>query len=379
MSHEIEIISLTRQPRDVMRFLKVAYRIYDSDPHWVAPLLADMKKVFTDGNPIFEHAEMRLWLARRDGQDIGRIAGVLDHHHNRDRAPSEHAAFWGFFECVDDPAVARALFDAVASWTRQHNVPRLLGPMNPTSNDECGILVEGFDSRPVFMMPFNPRYYPALAESAGFVKAKDLLAFHIDLASIPMDRLTRIGEKVMKRNPDLRLTRVSRRTLDGDLAKVKEVYNAAWEDNWGFVPMTDAELDFMAERLKPLFMEGLVWLAEERGETIAFLLAMPDYNVALQPLRGRLLSPGLINALPYFLGWKCPKLSRVITLGVKRKHRGRGLETAMLVEGLRTGARVGFTEAEASWILEDNTMMCRMLEAIHARVYKRYRIYEKPV
>jgi GNAT superfamily N-acetyltransferase len=379
MSHDIEIVSLTREPRDVMRFLKMAYRIYGSDPNWVAPLLMDLKKVFTSVNPLFEHAEMQLWIARRDGQDVGRIAGVLDHHHNRDRAPAENAAFWGFFECVDEPAVARALFDAVTAWAREKHIPRLLGPMNPTSNDECGLLVEGFDRPPVFMMPYNPRYYAPLTEGCGFTKAKDLLAFYIDLAKIPMDRLTRISEKVMKRNPELRLLRVSKKTLDRDLAKVKEVYNAAWEDNWGFVPMTDAELNFMAERLKPLFMEGLVWLAEEGGETIGFLLAMPDYNVALQALRGRLLSPGLFTALPYLLGWKCPPLSRVITLGVKRKHRGRGLETAMLIEGLRAGIRAGFVEAEASWILEDNTMMCRMLETIHGEVYKRYRIYEKAV
>jgi GNAT superfamily N-acetyltransferase len=379
MSHDTEIVSLTREPRDVMRFLKVAYRIYDTDPNWVAPLLMDLKKVFTNSNPLFEHAEMQLWIARRDGQDVGRIAGVLDHHHNKDRAPAEHAAFWGFFESVDDPAVARSLFDAVTAWARGKNIPRLLGPMNPTSNDECGLLVEGFDRPPVFMMPYNPRYYAPLTEGCGFAKAKDLLAFYIDLGKIPMDRLTRISERVMKRNPELRLLRVSKKTLEGDLAKVKEVYNAAWDDNWGFMPMTDAELNFMAERLKPLFMEGLVWLAEERGETIGFLLAMPDYNVALQALRGRLLSPGLFTALPYLLGWKCPPLSRVITLGVKRKHRGRGLETAMLIEGLRAGIRAGFVEAEASWILEDNTMMCRMLETIQGEVYKRYRIYEKAV
>ena len=379
MSQNIEIVSLTREPRDVMRFLKVAYRIYDGDPHWVAPLLSDLKKVFTDANPLFEHAEMRLWIARHNGQDVGRIAGVLDHHHNRDRARSEHAAFWGFFESMDNPAVAKALFEAATGWARDHQVPRLLGPMNPTSNDECGLLVDGFNGRPVFMMPHNPRYYAALAEGYGFTKAKDLLAYYIDLAKIPMDRLTRIGEKVMKRNPGLRLVRVSKKTLDADLAKIKQVYNAAWEDNWGFVPMTDAELNFMAERLRPLFMEGLVWLAEEKGETVAFLLAMPDYYVAIQTMRGRLLSPGLFTALPYFLGWKCPKLSRVITLGVKRSHRGRGLEPAMLIEGLKTGARAGFTEAEASWILEDNTMMCRMLEAIHGEVYRRYRIYEKAV
>jgi hypothetical protein len=172
---------------------------------------------------------------------------------------------------------------------------------------------------------------------------------------------------------------VRRKTLDADLAKVKEVYNAAWQENWGFVPMTDAEVDFMAERLKPLLMEGLIWLAEVNGEAVGFLLAMPDYNVALKPLKGRLLTPKLLGFLPYLLGWKCPKRARVLTLGVKDKHRSRGLESAMLIEGLKVGIGSGMTEAEASWILEDNVMMRRVIEAIEGRVYKTYRLYERDV
>ena len=160
---------------------------------------------------------------------------------------------------------------------------------------------------------------------------------------------------------------------------MKEVYNAAWEDNWGFVPMTDAEMDFMAARLKPLLMEGLIWLAEAGDEPVGFLLALPDYNVALQPLRGRLLTPKVLGFIPYLLGWKCPPRTRVITLGMKEKYRSKGLESAMLIEGLRVGIAAGVTESEASWILEDNVLMCRVLEAIGGRVYKTYRLYERTV
>jgi hypothetical protein len=167
--------------------------------------------------------------------------------------------------------------------------------------------------------------------------------------------------------------------LKGDLTKIKEVYNAAWQDNWGFVPMTDAEVDFMAARLKPLLMEGLIWLAEVKEEPVGFMLALPDYNIALQPLKGKLLTPQLLGFLPYLFGWRRLPRTRVLTLGVIDKFRSKGLETAMLIEGLKVGFASGVRESEASWILEDNVMMCRILEAIGGKVYKRYRILEKQV
>ncbi len=377
MSNEIQIVPLSRSSRDVMRFLKVSYGIYRDDPHWVAPLLMDLKKVFTDANPMFEHAVMQLWVARQNGRDVGRIAGIIDHNHNR--AANDQAAFFGFFESVDDPEVSRRLFDTVAAWTRQAGLKRMLGPMNPTTNDECGLLIEGFDSPPVLMMTYNPRYYIPLVEAAGFGKAKDLLAYHIDLAKIPIDRLSRIAAKVKQRNPEVVLRPVRRKTVAQDIAKVKEVYNAAWEANWGFVPMTDSEMDFLAARLKPLLMEGIAWLAEVGTEPVGFLLALPDYNIPLKPLQGRLLTPKVLGFIPYLLGWKVLPRTRTIILGVKEKYRTKGLESAMLIEGLKVAFEAGIRESEASWILEDNIRMCRLLEAIGGRPYKTYRIYESPV
>jgi GNAT superfamily N-acetyltransferase len=375
MSSEINIIALPRAPRAVRRFLNVSYGIYREDPNWVAPLLADLQKVFTDANPLFEHAEMQLWVATRGGRDVGRIAGILDSNHNH--AAKDNAAFYGYYECVDDGDASHALFEAVLAWARQKGVRRVLGPMNPTTNDESGLLVEGLGERPVLMMTYNPPYYIRLVEAEGFVKAKDLLAFHVDIAKAPLERLDRLAVKTRQRYPELAFRAVSRRTLTADLAKIKEVYNAAWEDNWGFVPMTDAEIDFMAGRLKALLVEGLVWLVESPKEPVGFMLAIPDYNEVFQPLRGRLLTPRLLGALPYLLQWKYPKRCRVVTLGTKVSWRGRGLEAVMLSEGFKTGRRVGFHDAEASWILEDNTMMCRFMEMFGARVYRRYRIYER--
>jgi GNAT superfamily N-acetyltransferase len=372
-----QIVPLTRNSRDVMRFLNVSYRIYARDRNWVAPLLMDLKKVFTDENPLYQHAVMQLWVVTREGKDIGRIAGIVDEHFNRLGGPP--TAFFGFYESIDDVTASSALFRAAADWARQKGIKRLLGPISPTTNDDCGLLVEGFESPPVFMMTYNPPYYVRLVETEGYRKAKDLLAYMIDLATIPMDRLRRIAAKVRERNREILFRPVLKKTLQRDVIKVKEVYNAAWQDNWGFVPMTDAEVDFLADRLKPLLMEGLVWLAEVDDEPVGFLLALPDYNIPLQPLKGKLLTPRVLGFVPYLLGWKRPRRTRVLTLGVKEKYRGRGLETAMLIEGLKTGFDAGVTESEASWILEDNVMMCRMLETIGGRVYKRYRLYETEV
>lgn len=377
MSADLQIQTLSRSKTDVLRFLEVSYEIYRGDPHWVAPLLIDLQKVFTDANPLFQHATMQLWLARREGRCVGRVAGILDR-----RFPvvnGDTTAFFGFFESVNDPPVAAALFTKVEEWARSLGARRLLGPMNPTSNDECGLLVHGFDSPPVFMMTYNPAYYVNLLEAEGFVKAKDLLAYRIDLSKIPMDRLKRIGSKVRQRNPGIALRPILKKTLQRDLGKVKEVYNKAWEDNWGFVPMTDAEVDFMAERLKPLLMEGLVWLAEVGDTPVGFLLASPDYNLPLKPLKGRVLTPAVLGFVPYLLGWKRPWRTRVLTLGVVDGYRGKGLESAMLIEGLRVGFEAGVRESEASWILEDNLGMRRVLEAIGGVAYKTYRLYERSI
>ncbi len=375
MPNNVDIISLPRTPRNALRFLNASYPIYAGDPNWVAPLLSDVKKVLLDGNPLFGHAKMALWVAVRGGRDIGRIAAVLDENYTKGQ--NDNAAFFGFFECVNEPAVSRLLFEAAFAWARREGARRILGPMNPTSNDECGLLIDGFDSPPVFMMTYNPPYYVDLVEAEGFRKAKDLLAYRLDVLKASVERVERIGQKTRRRHPELSFVPVRKATLARDLAKIKEVYNAAWESNWGFVAMTDEEIDFMADRLKPLLVDDLIWVAETPTEPVGFMLAMPDYNVALQPLRGHLLTPRLLGFIPYVLGWKHPKWCRVLTLGVKEKYRNKGIEAVMLAEGFKTGLKLGFTHAEGSWILEDNVMMRRVLEGFQGKVYKTYRLYDR--
>lgn len=377
MSSELTIVPCSRSSSDVVRFLQVSYSIYQGNPHWVAPLIFDLKKVFADANPLFEHAKMQLWIARRNGKDIGRIAATLDEHHKD--PDGRRKAFFGFFECENSPATAQSLFDVAFDWARARGVQRLLGPMNPTTNDECGLLVDGFDSPPQFMMTYNPRYYADLVTAAGFRKAKDLFAYIMDVAASPRERMERLAAKTRRRNPKINFIPVTRKSLARDLGKIKVVYNAAWEMNWGFVPMTDAEIDFLAARLKPLLTEGMVWVAETPAEPVGFLLALPDYNEALKPLRGRLLTTKVFGLLPYFIGGKVPANLRVVTLGVKTEFRHRGIEAVMLAECMKTSLRLGFRQAEASWVLEDNLMMRRLLEPFGGKIYKTYRLYEREV
>jgi GNAT superfamily N-acetyltransferase len=366
---------LTRRSADLRRFLRLSHAIYRDDPLWVAPLTMDFSKIFSQANPLFEHAEMQLWMAERDGRDVGRIAGVVDRHYNEFHR--EQSAFFGFFECVNDPKVSHQLFTAATEWARNKGMTRVLGPLNPTTNEESGLLVEGFDSSPVFMMTYNPPYYADLLAAEGFVKAKDLFAYAFDLVNAPLDRFERIAAKLNHRSPDVTIVPVTRRNLEQSLSEVKEIYNEAWQANWGFVPMTNAEINFLAARLKPLLTEGLAYVARNAHEPAGFLLAMPDFNQALKPLKGRLFTPRLLGFLPYLLGWKIPDACRVVTLGVKAKYQGRGIETAMLAEGLRTGFRLGFRNIEASWILEDNTAVQRLIQLFGGKPYKTYRIYER--
>ena len=363
--------------RDLARFFDVADRVYRGDRNWVAPLRDDVAKVFSEKNPFFDHAEIQLFVARRAGEDVGRIAAVLDQHHNEFHG--EKTAFFGFFESDNDSAVSAALFDAAETWGKERGMEVLRGPANPSLNDEAGLLVEGFDSPPVLMMTYNPRYYVDLVEAAGFRKAKDLIAAWFEVGPEPLEHFRRINDRVRRRAQDVIVRKISKKSLAADLPKVREVYNAAWEKNWGFVPMTPEEMDFMAKRLKPLLDEDFLFLAEVRRpdgslEPIAFMLSLPDYNTAIAPLKGRLFPFGWLK---FLLGMKKIKTIRVITLGIKQDYRMRGIQSLMFEQGLREALKRGYTGCEVSWMLEDNELVLRSVRLWGGRPYKTYRMYEK--
>ncbi len=373
----VGIERIGRSKADLARFFDVADRIYAADPNWVAPLRDDVAKVMEDENPFFRHGEMQLFLARRDGRDAGRVAAILDRNHNSFHG--EKVVFFGFFEADDDPAVAAALLDAVALWGRERKMTVLRGPTNPTLNDEAGLLVDGFGSPPVMMMTYNPAYYARLLEGYGLRKAKDLLAYWFPLEEKPLERLSRVADRLRKRETDIVVRNVSRRSLERDLVKIREVYNEAWEKNWGFVPMTPEEMDFMAKRMKPLLVSELLWLAEAKKpdgtlEPIAFMLMLPDYNVAIAPTRGRLLPFGWLK---FLLARGKIKTVRVLTLGIKRPYRLRGIQSIMMADSLRFLLSKGYTGAEVSWLLEDNELVIGAVKLWGGKLYKTYRIYEK--
>jgi hypothetical protein len=373
----LAIERIGRAKVDLSRFFDVADRVYAGDPNWVAPLRDDVGKVFNDANPFFRHGEMQLFIARRGSEDVGRVAAILDRNHNAFH--DEKAAFFGFYESMNDPEVAALLLEAAAIWGRERKMTVLRGPTNPTLNDEAGLLVDGFDSPPVLMMTYNPAYYVGLIEGQGFRKAKDLLAYWFSLEEEPLRRLSRVADRFRKRAPEVIVRNVARGGLAKDLLKIREVYNEAWEKNWGFVPMTPEEMDFMAKRMKPLLVEELLWLAEARRpdgslEPIAFMLVLPDYNVAIAPTKGRLLPFGWLK---FLLGTRRIKTVRVLTLGVKKSHRMSGIQSVMMADSLRYLLSKGYTGCEVSWLLEDNELVIGALKIWGGKLYKTYRIYEK--
>jgi hypothetical protein len=376
MSSPVIIERIGRQKRDLGRFFDVAEKIQGSDRNWIAPLRSDLAKMLSPENPFFRHAEIQLFLARRGAEAVGRIAAILDRHHNDFHA--EKTAFFGFFESVEDPEAARVLFEAASLWARERRMETLRGPANPSLNDEAGLLVEGFESPPAFMMPYNPAYYVALVEGAGFRKAKDLLAYWFDISPAPAERLGRLAERVKRAEPNIVLRPITRRSLARDLPLVREVYNEAWEKNWGFVPMTSEEMDFMAHRLKPLLDADFVWLAEAKRENgslepVGFFMTLPDYNQAIAKTGGRLLPFGWLR---FLLAARRIRTLRVVTLGIKERWRMRGLNAVLFDTGLRTALRRGFTGCEVSWLLEDNDLVIRAVDVFGGHRYKTYRLYD---
>jgi len=364
-------------PADLRMFIDFPYRHYRHDPVWVPPLRRDVATLLSRSeNPFFEHAEAAHFLAARaDGATVGRISAIRNEAHARAHPDEAGVGFFGLFESVDDQAVADALFGAAAAWLRLRGLRVIRGPMNLSTNDECGLLVDGFTTPPVVMMPHNPPYYAGLVERAGFAKAMDLLAYEGGRDAVP-SRLTRAAPVLAERH-GISLRPVEMRRFWSEVEQVKALYNQAWEANWGFVPMTDAEMNHLARRLKPLVVPDLVVFAWIGDRPIGFAIALPDYNVALRTNRsGRLFPFGILRVL-----WNQRRITRirVITLGVLPEYRRTGAD-ALLYEWLwRHALALGYGWGESSWILETNAPMRNALERMGFTVYKTYRVYERPL
>jgi hypothetical protein len=352
--------------RALHRFVTLPWEIYRGDPCWVPPLIGDTKKMLTR-HPFLEHGEVELYLAERAGRAVGRIAYVLNRLHNE--VHGERTAFFGFFEVQDDREAAEALLLQAQERAHRAGMTVLRGPASFSSNEEWGLLVDGFDSIPSTMMPYNPPRYAALLESLGFEKAKDLLAYYLDNPE-PPERMVAVAEKMAARRG------VTVRTLDmkhfsAEVDRIRDLYNRAWEKNWGFVPMTATEIEHMAKELKPVVKPDLVLIAEHGEQPVGFAMALPNYNAAIRHANGRLWPFGLLKIL-----WYARKIDmlRVLTLGLVPEFRKTGIDQLLYLRLFQGGAKLGITKGEFSWVLEDNQAMRQALEKFGCRVYKTYRI-----
>jgi GNAT superfamily N-acetyltransferase len=369
------LVRAVRSTAELRRFIDLPYRLHRGDPMWVAPLRRDVRAILDRGkNPFFAHAEAEYFVAERDGAVVGRIAAIRNDAHGAFHPEERHVGFWGFFECVNDQAVADALFAAAAAWLTDRGLTTLRGPTSFSTNDECGLLVDGFDTPPAIMNPHNPRYYVDLVDRAGFVKAMDLVCYEGHDVDGPPERL-REGARLMAQRKGVTVRTLDMRRFWEEVELVKQLYNAAWEKNWGFIPMTDAELNYLAHQLKPVVVPELVAFAERQGQLIGMAITIPDFNVALRyNPSGRLFPFGLFRLL-----WHQRRIRRVrgLTLGVLKEHRQTGADAVLVEHSWRVGRALGYNWGEASWLLETNYAIRNPMEKLGFRAYKTMRIYDR--
>ncbi len=357
------------------RFIDFPHDLFEGDPNYVPEIFLGQKDLLSEkSNPFFQHSNVQLFLALRNDKIVGRIAAIRNNKYIE--FAGTNAGFFGFFDVIEDYEVARLLLDAACNWLRKEGLISAIGPANFSTNDTAGLLVEGFDSPPVVMMTYNKPYYASFLERYGFGKQMDLLAYLgvQDKANKKSVELSaRIKERLAGRGITFR--NVNMRKFKEELGPVREVYKAAWDKNWGFVPPTDAEFDHMAEGMKLVIDPDFALLAEQHGKLVGFALAVPDINMIAKNIkRGRLLPFGIFKLL--FQKKKIKRL-RVILLGVLPEYRRMGIEVVFYATIISKGLEKGITEGEASWILDSNEMMKRGVESIGMVPYKRYRMYEK--
>ena len=370
----IEVVAISGKS-GLKEFVELPHSIYGNDPNWVPPLHIAVKELMDrEKHPFYKNAEAEFFVARRDGRTVGRIAAIIDRGHNAFH--EEKAGFFGFFESINDPAVAKALLDQVRQWVSARGAEFLRGPVNPSMNYECGLLVEGFDSSPMVMMTYNPRYYPGLIGQAGFEKVKDLHSFVNSADATDLNKIGRVADRALKRH-DVTVRPINVKDFNAEVARVFDVYNAAWTKNWGFVPMTKDEFFLMGKEMKQILKPEMVLIGETKGRMIGFALALPDVNVALKPANGRLLPTGLLKILYY---QRKIRAVRVLALGVVEEYRATGVAAGFYAALVRNARKLGYDqECEMSWILEDNVLMTRSLELMGARRTKTYRLYQSPL
>jgi hypothetical protein len=366
-----------RTRRQLRRFVKVPFALHRDSEQWVPPLIFErMQFLDRSKNPYFEHAEAEYFIAERDGEPVGRITAQVDSHWDEAQGGSD--GMFGFFETENDRQVAAALLDTAGEWVGGRGRRRILGPMDFTTNDELGLLIEGYELRPMILQPWHPPYYKELVEAQGFRKAMDLLMWYLALGELKQgDRfdpaIHAAADKAL-REQGITIRNMRKREMEAEVRRFMDVYNDAWGDNWGFVPITDAEVAFQAKHLKQVLDEDWAFLAEKDGETVGAALTLPDINQVTAKMGGRLLPFGWLR---FLLGRRRIDQVRVLALGVKHAYQHTGVAAGLYLKHLQTATPDGVWGGETGWILEVNEAMNRAMEGMGGKVVKRYRIYEQ--
>ncbi len=372
-------IKIVENEIDKMRFIKFPWEIYKGDNNWVPPLIYDVRKNLDKiRNPFYKHAKSCLFLALDGKTIVGRIAAIINDHHNQKY--KDKTGFIGYFESINSKEVSRLLFDTAKDWLIENGKDNIRGPINLSINDEVGLLVDGFNKPPVLLMTYNPKYYVELFENYGFIKAKDFYAYLFtqeDARKNPksMEKLERVGQLVLKRE-NIKIRKIVLKDLQNELLKVMKIYNEAWIDNWGSVQMTEDEFKYVAASLKPLVDEDIVYFAEVDGEAVGFSLSLPDFNQVFKKINGRLFPFGVFKILT---GKKKIDFIRVMIMGVIPKYQKKGIEAVFINDTIKTSMNKGYEGAEISWVLEDNIPMVQTAVNLGAKIYKTYRVYDKKI
>jgi hypothetical protein len=371
---DISIIPV-KTPAELKRFIRLPARIYASDPNFVPQLELERLDALRPGkNPYFEHAEAQFFIAMRDGRDVGRISAQIDR-----LAQDPQVGFFGLIAAEDDAQVFAALFAAAEGWLRERGRTRVQGPFNLSINEETGLLIDGFDTPPMIFMPHDPSYAAARIEALGYAKAKDMVAYLLDVQPGFPDTVVRMIKRAEAGGVKIRHIDFSR--IDEEFRLVMDIFNDAWSQNWGFVPFTEAEFTHMAKGLKPLLDPTWTAVAEFEGKAVAFVILLPNLNEVIRDFKGSLFP---FNWLKLILRLKRGvRTARVPLMGVRRSFASGlmgGMVPLAMIYSLQKNSRPkGLQQAELSWILEDNKPMRRMIEALGSVAYKTYRVYEKPL
>lgn len=375
------IVQPVENKKDLEEFITFPWSVYADDPYWVPPLIEERKEFLDpERNAFFEHAKASYFIARRGNKNVGTIAAFTNDRYNEFH--EENKGWFGFFEVLEDPEAAAALLDKAASWARDAGHDSIVGPAQFSTNDELGLLVEGFGDSPRILMTYNPPRYSEYILAAGYEKAMDLLAYSLSLEGYEQrisEKLIRVVEKIRKRG-QFHVRPVNLKRFDEEIEVVKRVYNKSWERNWGFVPFTDPEIEKLADNLKPILDPALSVIVEKDGEPVGFGLCLPDLNQPLRRAYPRASVPEMLTMLKLFWHWKIRRKVtwvRGFALGVMPELRGRGVDALMYLELVRGAIARGYEWAELSWTLEDNTMVNRAALLIGGERYKTYRMYEK--